>query len=79
MPSLNDWKSVNNEPKILHYQMTTIMPLLYQSGYMTIKGYDKMSKLYELALPNQEIKVGLFGTVCFRIIWSVTPPRVGLM
>ena len=32
--------------------MTTIMPLLYQSGYMTIKGYDKMSKLYELALPN---------------------------
>ena len=41
--------------------MTTIMPLLYQSGYMTIKGYDKMSKLYELALPNQEIKVGLFG------------------
>lgn len=41
--------------------MTTIMPLIYQSGYMTIKGYDKMSKLYELALPNQEIKVGLFG------------------
>lgn len=39
--------------------MTTIMPLLYQSGYMTIKGYDKVSKLYELALPNQEIKVGL--------------------
>ena len=43
--------------------MTTIMPLLYQSGYMTIKGYDKMSKLYELALPNQEIKVGLFGSL----------------
>ena len=43
--------------------MTTIMPLLYQSGYITIKGYDKMSKLYELALPNQEIKVGLFGSL----------------
>ena len=43
--------------------MTTIIPLLYQSGYMTIKGYDKMSKLYELALPNQEIKVGLFGSL----------------
>ena len=39
------------------------MPLLYQSGYITIKGYDKMSKLYELALPNQEIKVGLFGSL----------------
>ena len=43
--------------------MTTIMPLLYQSGYITIKGYDKMSKLYELALPNQEIKVGLYGSL----------------
>ncbi len=41
--------------------MITIMPLLYQSGYMTIKGYEKMSKLYELALPNQEVKIGLYG------------------
>ena len=41
--------------------MTTIMPLLYQSGYFTIKGYDKESKLYELALPNQEVKVGMFS------------------
>ena len=43
--------------------MTTIIPLLYQSGYVTIKGYDKPSKLYELALPNQEIKEGLFGSL----------------
>ena len=43
--------------------MTTIMPLLYQSGYFTIKGYDKESKLYELALPNQEVKVGMFGSL----------------
>ena len=43
--------------------MTTIMPLLYQSGYFTIKGYDKDSKLYELALPNQEVKVGMFGSL----------------
>ena len=43
--------------------MTTIMPLLYQSGYMTIKGYDKMSKLYELAMPNREIAVGLYGSL----------------
>ncbi len=43
--------------------MTTIIPLLYQSGYITIKGYDKLSKLYELALPNQEIRVGLFGSL----------------
>ena len=40
--------------------MTTIMPLLYQSGYFTIKGYDEETRLYELALPNQEVAVGMF-------------------
>ncbi len=43
--------------------MTTIIPLLYQSGYLTIKDYDKMSRLYQLALPNNEIKVGLYGSL----------------
>ena len=40
--------------------LKTITPLLYQSGYITIKGYDKMSQLFTLDLPNKEIKVGLF-------------------
>ena len=40
--------------------MKTITPLLYQSGYITIKSYDKMSQLFTLDLPNKEIKVGLF-------------------
>ena len=43
--------------------MTAITPLLYQSGYLTIKGYDKVSKLYTLDLPNKEIKVGLFESL----------------
>lgn len=43
--------------------ITTIVPLLYQSGYVTIKGYDKPTKLYQLALPNQEIRVGLYGSL----------------
>ena len=43
--------------------MTAITPLLYQSGYLTIKDYDKTSKLYTLDLPNKEIKVGLFESL----------------
>ncbi len=43
--------------------MTTLMPLLYQSGYMTIKDYDEMSKLYQLAMPNREIAMGLYGSL----------------
>ena len=43
--------------------MTTIMPLLYQSGYITIKDYDEDTELYTLALPNKEIRIGLFRSL----------------
>ena len=39
--------------------MTSIVPLLYQSGYITIKGYDPETELYHLDMPNEEIRVGL--------------------
>ena len=39
--------------------MSTIMPLLYQSGYITIKDYDKEFDYYTLDVPNKEVKVGL--------------------
>ena len=38
--------------------MTTVLPLLYQSGYLTIKGYDPESMMYTLAIPNQEVRIG---------------------
>ena len=39
--------------------MTNALPLLYQSGYITIKGYDRESDTYILSIPNKEVKVGL--------------------
>ena len=39
--------------------MTTLMPLLYQSGYITIKDYDKEFNYYTLDVPNKEVKVRL--------------------
>lgn len=38
--------------------MKDALPLLYQSGYLTIKGYDRDSQLYTLAIPNQEVRIG---------------------
>ena len=40
-------------------EMTTIMPLLYQSGYITIKDYNSDYNYYTLDVPNKEVKVGL--------------------
>ena len=40
-----------------------ITPLLYQSGYITIKEYNRASKLYTLDIPNTEIRVGLMDSL----------------
>ena len=40
-----------------------ITPLLYQSGYVTIKDYDRETRLYTLAIPNGEIREGLFESL----------------
>ena len=39
--------------------MTDALPLLYQSGYLTIKEYDSEEDVYTLSIPNQEVRVGL--------------------
>ena len=48
--------------------MDTLTPLLYQSGYITIKDYDPETELYVLDLPNKEVKVGLFETLLPRYL-----------
>ena len=43
--------------------MSSLTPLLYQSGYLTIKGYDDETQVYSLDIPNQEIFVGLYESL----------------
>ncbi|MCR4736648.1 MAG: ATP-binding protein [Bacteroidales bacterium] len=50
--------------------MTTALPLLYQTGYVTIKDYDRDTDTYVLAIPNKEVRVG--------IIRGLIPTYIGL-
>ena len=38
----------------------TVYPILYQSGYLTIKDYDGDLKLFTLGIPNREVHNGLY-------------------
>ena len=38
--------------------LDTALPLLYQTGYLTIKDYDRESDMYDLGIPNNEVRVG---------------------
>ena len=44
-------------------RMESITPLLYQSGYVTIKDYDKTAELYTLDFPNREIRIELMRSL----------------
>ena len=50
--------------------MKDALPLLYQSGYLTIKDYDPDTEAYYLAIPNQEVRVGY--------IYGLLPTYTGL-
>ena len=50
--------------------MKSITPLLYQSGYVTIKDYDRASHLYTLDIPNGEIRVGLMESLLPNYVYE---------
>ena len=43
--------------------MTSALPLLYQSGYLTIKKYNPMLHRYTLEYPNREVKIGMLKSL----------------
>ncbi len=51
-----------------------LLPVLYQSGYLTIKDYDKDLQLFSLGYPNEEVKYGFIRS----LIPSIThePARI---
>ena len=44
-------------------QITSPIPVLYQSGYLTIKGYDPAFQIYRLAYPNGEVRKGFIESL----------------
>lgn len=61
--------------------MTDVTPLLYQSGYITIKDYDKITQLYTLDIPNREVRIGLMRNLLSNYVHrpSMANTMVALM
>ena len=60
-------------------RMTDITPLLYQSGYLTIKDYDADADLYLLDIPNHEIRIGLLESLLPSYVQLPAPQKDSLM
>ncbi|MFP3090650.1 ATP-binding protein [Treponema sp. TIM-1] len=61
-PSVNDYRLQGGSP----------VPLLYQSGYLTIKAYDRQFDEYLLGFPNEEVQYGFLN---FLLPYYM--PRIG--
>lgn len=48
---------------IYDLQRLAIVPLLFQTGYLTIKGYDKERQLFTLSYPNYEVRNAFLSNV----------------
>ena len=65
-----DYTSLENDIEVGLYSLenyrltpTDPLPILYQSGYITIKSYDSRFKSFTLGLPNNEVRYGLYNNL----------------
>ena len=63
--TLKDYRDDNPDP----------VPLLYQSGYLTIVSYDKKYRNYKLDYPNEEVKYGFINSLIKIYLASEEEPR----
>ena len=68
-----------NERQFKNYDPDSrnMLPVVYQSGYLTITGFDKESRLYKLDFPNKEVREGFLETLLGKFI-TVPYDDVGL-
>lgn len=55
---LTGYEAGASELDCIQAKVDNPIAVLYQSGYLTIKGYDKDVRLYSLDFPNEEVKEG---------------------
>ena len=53
-------------------QMKSVLPLFYQSGYLTIKDYDSDTDTYTLGYPNNEVYQGVMEALVPYYVWDDT-------
>ena len=58
---LSNYAASEEQLSSVHVDDIDPIPVLYQSGYLTIVGYDKEFGLFTLSYPNEEVKAGFIN------------------
>ncbi|MDE6194419.1 MAG: AAA family ATPase, partial [Muribaculaceae bacterium] len=59
-PDLNEQTCTRDELIAVGLHDRNPIPLMFQTGYLTIAGYDRDTGLYELRFPNREVEKGFY-------------------
>lgn len=51
------------------------LPMIYQSGYLTIKGYDREDRMFLLDFPNNEVKGGFLDVLASNYLQTSSSPQ----
>jgi len=65
VPEIGSLKLGEDDFSVYDIEDLQIEPLLFQTGYLTIRGYDDVSELYSMGYPNQEVSIS-FLTFLFK-------------
>ncbi|MDE5585665.1 MAG: ATP-binding protein [Muribaculaceae bacterium] len=60
-PDLNGQTCTRDELTVVGLNDQDPVPLMFQTGYLTIASYHKDMRLYELRFPNKEVEIGFYG------------------
>ncbi len=68
-----------NENQFKNYDPDSknMLPVIYQSGYLTIKDFEKETRLYKLDFPNREVEEGFLDVLLKKFI-TVPYDDIGL-
>jgi len=71
LPQITDGVEAT-EDELLNYRVEdqNPIPLYYQTGYLTICGYDSDFRLYSLKLPNDEVRYGFLNSLIPSVLGS---------
>ncbi|MCR5316663.1 MAG: ATP-binding protein [Treponema sp.] len=65
---VNGRKAKEDQFKNYDPDSNNMLPVIYQSGYLTIKGFNKERRVYTLDFPNREIEEGFLNVLLKKFV-----------
>jgi len=67
LPKYENFEATESVFSTYELSRLSVLPLMFQTGYLTIKDYKEVINLYELGFPNKEVKVSFNENLYYEL------------